>query len=492
MKNIVIIGLGHHAKRIYLRGLQRLNLQPKLIIDLESKKEDILKCLSSRNISCETFFIPDEHCNHLSLAKEIEKQIDSIFSKLFITHAIISTEPKAHYSYLKYLIKNKIPVLTDKPITAPSDVTNINTQALKIHEEYVELLSLQKRYQTPVVVQCQRRYDRRYRYISNLIKTTTLEYGIPVSHIEINHCDGNWNMPDEFFSRENHPYKYGYGKIFHSGYHFIDLLSVLLHLEEQPEVKRPTCCQVMSSHYAPQDQLFSLDDQFYSRVFKDCSYKEYFERWSNNEYSQMGELDILLNYELSRSNHVMTTCSLNLLQSGFSRRAWAKLPQDTYKGNGRVRHESVNIQIGPLMNIQIHSYQAHEVKERKNKTISHTATGGLEHYDIHVFRNSELIGGKPHEQIQGTDIMSDEHNEDTFIGYNERARDECLYEFLEGIPTSSTLEAQSFTIDLVTHAYLSVCRKRTGQPPISKFPINLNERVEEHDSTEFCSRIRCI
>ena len=28
--------------------------------------------------------------------------------------------------------------------------------------------------------------------------------------------------------RDNHPYKYGYGKLLHSGYHFVDLISIFL------------------------------------------------------------------------------------------------------------------------------------------------------------------------------------------------------------------------------------------------------------------------
>lgn len=50
------------------------------------------------------------------------------------------------------------------------------------------------------------------------------------------------------------------------------------------------------------------------------------------------------------------------------------------KGNGRVRHETLSLQMGPLMNIQVHSYQAYEIKERKNQSIDHQAHGGLEHF----------------------------------------------------------------------------------------------------------------
>ena len=38
-------------------------------------------------------------------------------------------------------------------------------------------------------------------------------------------------MPHDY-DIENHPYKYGYGKLFHSGYHFIDLLAEFVKLNK--------------------------------------------------------------------------------------------------------------------------------------------------------------------------------------------------------------------------------------------------------------------
>lgn len=55
---------------------------------------------------------------------------------------------------------------------------------------------------------------------------------MPINKISISHSDGNWNMPSEVIFRENHPYKYGYGKMMHSGYHFIDLLSWFMEINK--------------------------------------------------------------------------------------------------------------------------------------------------------------------------------------------------------------------------------------------------------------------
>ena len=41
----------------------------------------------------------------------------------------------------------------------------------------------------------------------------------------------------------------------------------------------------------------------------------------------------------------------------------------------------------------MHSYQSKEIKDRRDFAEEHEC-GGLEHFDIYIFRNSELIGGK--------------------------------------------------------------------------------------------------
>lgn len=495
-ERILIIGLGPHCKRIYIRGLKRLQIAPVLIVDLESKRRDVEAYVQNQGISAELFFVPDDDRDADTLQKWVQEQLDQLIIKQKITHAIISTEPKAHYAYLQYLISRRIPTLADKPITAPVNVANDEEQARKIYSEYCHLVSLVEQYGTQVVVQCQRRYDPRYQWIISYVKELIKKYSVPVSHVHITHCDGSLNMPNEFFSRENHPYKYGYGKIFHSGYHFIDLLTLLLSYDALPLDKRPNQCQISSIHYSPHDQLFALDEAFYKDLFKEEGFSTYYKRWRNEEYRKMGELDILALLEFSRDRQVVTTCSLNLLQSGFTRRAWSELPMDTYKGNGRVRHETVSLQLGPLMNIQVHSYQAHEVKERGNHTLDHSAAGGLEHFDIHIFRNSDLIGGPAHEIIKGNDLfprqVESTHN---FIGYNEHARDTCLAAFLNGKGKQSTLLEQKLTIDLVTHTYLSMCRRRNGEAPIAKFQLTkekpLTNKEQPHDAAEFYSSLSC-
>ena len=490
MKNIIIIGLGPHCKRIYIRAVKKYSLKVSIVVDLKSKKREVERYLKDNNINALTVFLPDKYKDSEDFPLEFQNYLALLVKKNNISHAIISTEPKAHYAYLKYFINQRISVLVDKPITAPVHVINSELQSMKIAEDFYYLLELSKKNGVDVVVQCQRRFDKRYQYIIGLIRSYVKEYDLPISHIQISHCDGSWNMPDEFLYRENHPYKYGYGKIFHSGYHFIDLLTLLLSYDCLSYDKKTDSCSITSSHYAPQDQLFVMNDKFFKKIFGSDRFENQRELWRQGKYKQMGELDLLAQIEFFSGSNILTTASLNLLQSGFSRRAWHYLPEDTYKGNGRVRHEHINLHIGPLMNIQVHSYQAYEIKERNNSDICHEAAGGLEHFDIHVYRNVELIGGKPYELIKGCDILGGDLIKDNdFIGFNESARDKCLLQFLDGVNNISTLDKQSFTIDLVTGIYRSLARKRANQNPYIKFNLNKNKYEKENYETQICSRL---
>ena len=74
-----------------------------------------------------------------------------------------------------------------------------------------------------------------------------------------------------------------------------------------------------------------------------------------NTFKNFGEIDFHSIINFKKDDKTITHCTLNLIQSGFSWRSLCYLPKDIYKGNGRVRHERLNIEVGPLMNIQIDS-----------------------------------------------------------------------------------------------------------------------------------------
>ena len=142
-----------------------------------------------------------------------------------------------------------------------------------------------------------------------------------------------------------------------------------------------------------------------------------------------------------------------------------------YKGNGRIRHESLNLQVGPLMNVQIHSYQSKEISEREDLK-KEQEVGGLENFDILIFRNSDLIGGKPFEEIKIGDLYED-IDENNFEGYNEKSREDFIMDFINGNSNKSDLTEHKLAMELLYRISLSLNKN------LEKKKINGEKNINE-------------
>lgn len=465
--NIILVGLGPHAKRIYMNLFRKYRINPRIIVDLKSKKREIENYLEEQDFrDVNLFLIEDQKRDAEELCNQTKEKLKEIIKENNIKYAIISTEPKAHFAYAKFFLENDINILMDKPITAPVGVSNNPKQAMKIKTEYDILCKMYQKKKDKInfKIQCQRRFHEGYIYIKRTLEQIVKEYNIPITYIDIYHNDGMWNMPTEFIERENHPYKYGYGKLFHSGYHFIDLLVWILEVNRQTKGKQINNAEMFVSTCKPIDFFNAFDNYDYKKIMRTNRFEKVLSM-NEGEFENYGEIDFHSIINFKQDEKLITNCSVNLMQSGFSRRAWTDLPKDTYKANGRVRHERLNIQVGPLMNIQVHSYQAYEIADREK--MCNNNVGSVEHFDIYVFRNSQLIGGKTFDVLDIATLS--EKDKEYFIGYNEKARENCFINFLLNIDDSSDLLEHRGSIELTEKAYEIMSRNIS----MSKFKINI-------------------
>ena len=447
MKNVALIGMGPHAKRIYLHHLKKHKINLSLVVDLESERNNIRNYLNENGFkNTKIFCIDDQYKDNLELPKEISSNLYAVMNTLEITHIFISTEPKAHNMYVRFALENNINVLTDKPITVVKNMTS-KKSINKVRQQYYDILKLAENSKAECKVMCQRQYHRGYEYIKKILNDTVKKYQIPITHIDIYHCDGNWEMMHDL-DKENHPYKYGYGKLFHSGYHFIDLLSDFIKINNQlPNSKRIRYGEIYSNCLTPDDEKAIVNIEDYKRLFKDQQIPEYYNENEKPNFKKYGEKNFYGLMKFTNSNHqLITEVNLNLLHYGFSRRGWIQ-SKNFYKENGRIRHERININVGPLMNIQIHSYQSKEIKDRLDcKT--EEQVGGLEHFEIHIYRNVDLIGGKPFEKINLGDLYTDKEKKD-ILGYNELSREHYLTNFLNGKCDRGDIKDQALGIEIL-------------------------------------------
>lgn len=476
---LALIGLGPFAKRHYVNFFKQNNVFPEFIVDLQSKRVELTQFLESHQLNIPLLLIPDEERNALSIEGVQRKRIEDWIQQHEITHAIIATEAKAHFVYLKLLINLGIHILVEKPLTAPQQGSFSFQAAEQVEKDYEDLL--EKIRQSPnkhlrVDIQCHRRYHPVYQFINEQIRQFVQEFDIPITYCDIYHSDGVWNMPNEFLSREDHPYSYGFGKLFHSGYHFIDLLAMFLKSSFCYCSKSPDSVEMYGTDFSPLDSLAAFNQKDYERFFSQMQHMAIHDNPYGFGFSGMGELDFFSTLQLMQEGRKITTCTLNLLQTGFSRRAWNHLPLDTYKGNGRVRHERANIQFGPLLNIQVHSYTSDQAD--KASFDDPFAIGNPRHFDVLIFRNADLVGGEVF-----TKISSDELGGSIKQSHNEFSRLECLWNFLLDKPSLTSLADHGLGIKFLSKALKTLCRGHADQPPIERFLLkkeDLNQKAELH------------
>lgn len=474
-KNIALIGLGPHAKRIYIKYLKEHDVTLKLLVELESHKETSKQFLIENGFKdIEIMTIPDEYKDNEQLPINYEKELLNILKKLKITHMIISTEPKAHNMYLLFALKNNINVLSDKPITVMKGMNKIENIE-KIRSQYYDLLNIYNRNTAQCKIMCQRLYHRGYSYIKQLLTDIIKTYNIPITYIDIYHCDGNWEMPHDL-DKENHPYKYGYGKLYHSGFHFIDLLSELLKINNYTTSnKHIKSGKLYGNIFTPNDEKTVFNSTDFKKIFPQTINKTIYNNLENINFNNYGEKNFYsqLNF-YNNDKNLITTANLNLLHYGFSRRGWLE-SKDFYKKNGRVRHERVTINVGPLMCIQVHSYQSKEIKDRTNSCIE-TEAGGLEHFDIDIYRNVDIIGGKAYEKIKLADLYGDELGKNNFIGFNEYSREEFINSFIENSSNIGELNNEKLAIEILYAASKVLYNQINNKDKIEKIKIVNNEK----------------
>lgn len=454
----LIVGLGPYCINAHLNFLYDENIIPVAVVELESRKNQTRLALDLLQFKkCAVLLVPDTNRDLQVFNPEFESKLKELIETQKPTHAILSCEPRGKFAYLDFFIRQGIPCFTDKPLTAPVNATVDAKQAKRAFQDFQKLAVLYRKAKTQnlrVDLNVKRRYHPGYKFILENIKEVTKKFEIPVTHIDISASDGQWDFPNEYHSRENHPYKYGYGKLYHTGYHYVDLLAQLIRAGSVDSKMNFNKVEATAKAVRPDDALALLDQKFYSKHFPEKDFSNSFSDKSLEDFKRFGEIDVYSVIQFMKDESALSSCALNLLSTSFSRRSWPNLPVDTYRSNGRVRHERTNIHIGPLMNIQFQEYgilrqdSDHEEFDR-DYPIS----------EVLIFRNTNIIGGKVFEKIPTDDLVS------RTATYEESV---ALKEFLFNQPSSSDLLDHELSIFLMSLISKALATSRTESGTIKK------------------------
>lgn len=236
--NLLLIGLGPHAKRIYypifIKDGQKHNFKIVHGVDLITKKGDIEKYFYEKNHPpLDMLYLSLEERSYSELPPSVVKKLNAIVKQKNITGVIISTEPRAHFPYAKWALRNGLSILMDKPVSVIENVSTSLSAAEALKNDYLTLEKMYEKAKTKnpdltFSLMAQRRYHPAFQKVKHLIGEVFRETNCPVTSIQSFHSDGQWRMPTEIVDQDYHPYNQGYGKCCHSGYHSIDIVSWLL------------------------------------------------------------------------------------------------------------------------------------------------------------------------------------------------------------------------------------------------------------------------
>ena len=448
MKKVGLIGIGWHARRVYVPWLSQARTRRALLqddqtpeylwtvgVDLESAAPQILSALGETEVPL--LFSPT--AAHEPIAPEVLSQLEAMCRAGELDTLIISVDPIGRRGWIEWALRHDLDLLIDKPLTAPRHAQTYHDVSRALHRDVSEIHSALERSRSRLWIQAQRRFHHGYLMMRQLVEEVTAQSGVPITHLDISHADGMWVMPHEW-DRDHHPYQHGWGKLLHSGYHFVDLAAWLMDADQAPK-NEALHMSLNATSVSAREQSARLRHQ---QMIKPPE----LERLGDLSGERHGEVDLFVIGKLSEGQHARTTLNLQLMQSSISRRPSGDPPVDPYKGAGRIRHERVSVHVGPLLKIEVHSYQSHEVRDPNPQR--EYGPGHLDHFDLHIYRSPLLDGPRfERREIGGALGVSSSHH----IGHNERARISLLETFLGGDERGSSLEEHIRTHELICAIY---------------------------------------
>ena len=456
MKNgLILIGCGVHAQDNYIQFIKKYKYNLKLIVDTIEAKQSVVE--SIKNIfkkSPDLYFV--KALKHASkIRKEDYDWLTNYAKHNDVGSVIISTDPLTHRMYLEWAIDAGLNILCEKPLTGYAGISNNVTLARKLNSDFENLSEACEHKNLKLNIQTQRRYHPVYEFVYSAVKKVVLDYGITINYIGIFSGNGIFNSVQEYVTKENHPHNKGYGKLLHSGYHFVDLFSWFAELNTLINGVRYTEVSVFTNIYSVKD----LNSQF-ERVHgkhKLLSSDPLFKSQGENEIKKLdglGEVDLYSQIMLRSGEVTILNGHLALLQNSASKRSTIDYNVGDFKNSSAIRKELFVIEIGPMYSICAFALQNHSVNPLKSHDYSHVVT---------IHRNSKYMKGKAYEEVYFRNSSGGEK----INSFSKKARLRCFQDFLDS-KNKSDLKSHRLSIGIFALIQENVARINSHKLGFSK------------------------
>jgi hypothetical protein len=455
--DVALIGCGEQAKRFYYPELEALSrrhpVRLRLVVDLADRADAVRGLFVDRQLQPDRLVLVDPAYRERSnLPVEAEEALADLLRRRQLNRLLVITEPKAHKPYVLWGARNSVEVLCEKPLTAVTGLsTHDQSRAWELYADWVEIATSLR--QGRVMLVATRRVNEGYRTIYDYLRDFLGRFEVPITHIDGIHAEGMWNLPDEFIFRENHPYRYGYGKLLHSGYHYVDLTTRIAMLNAMLAGKAADELVLTAQATMAGDFFEQFDNARYRDLLATDRFQETLSA-GPAAHRYLGETDVQAMGQFRRDGKVLTSVSLSLQQTSVNRRSWNYLP-DNLRQDGRLQRERLTVHVGHLLTIEaVARYTTPEEEE---------ATGVVKPFMIQISRNVGVVGGEPYAEIR-----PGSGNARTLTA---SARREILQRWLTGDELDSDLLDHQVTILALSAVYASLAQRRDDADPTVSVPL---------------------
>lgn len=444
---ILVCGIGSkHFLEDYLELLNNHYLAPIIIAgtELKSRVNYATQQLSNSGIRDIKIIPITSFGDDNEICKEDKNTLNTLVEQEGINGVIIVTEAMAHLPYLNWAVQKGIPCLVEKPLTSYNGITQDYNKAQQILTDYEYLKKVISDSGSFVSIVSQRRWNKAFLFIKDKIEEVFDRYETPVSLLRGMKNKGDWMRPNHLLTKENHPYKYGYGVLSHTGYHPVDIMDFTVSkISKQLGVNR---IEVFAQMSYPRDVYLGTKR---ANIFSD-------DINSLNMYS-LGECSVNGVYSYFKDDTKILLANLQISNNGLCQKDFSQPEGHIWdRTTGTIRQEAYTWTQGPFQEIDFELYQ--------DKTGTHNSIyeyGGDNYGLITIKRNGKI------KNVERISIEEFETNRERVA---EACLKEAILEFVEringnNIAPRSDLEQHEIPIKIESGLY---------QSSIKNLPISIN------------------
>jgi predicted dehydrogenase len=345
---LVVIGLGpvtsYKYSRMIAKAIEAGTASSYCIVDLESQRHLVEQRRASLPVQPQAvLLLPDAEAAQLTNqipAAFVEWLDDLVAGHRGPVKVFVATEPQAHEAYLRHCMARGLDTLTTKPLVVPMREGRFDVSEILSRTEAIAELATTSGASHAVL--CLGRHHEVYEHgVRQPLQRVMDSHGTPVTSLHLKTASGVWNLPSEFLSRDDHPYRYGYGMLMHGAYHYVDVATRLLLLNRRSLPDEELTLRISAYAASPLDQERRIPDDLMRSLYGyDAPHGVLDAR------EPLGETDVVAALRLCTGDgRTLTLGTIGLEQTTPGMRSWAPFPTVPYNVNGRLHSTELDVRL---------------------------------------------------------------------------------------------------------------------------------------------------